>query len=503
MGREMIKEGIYEYVLSWLIPELEKQFEKKYAYINKPLRGFYKHDKSYSVSKVIMIRAALKDLICYGKTNQFLTDGYNNRIYVYNGVYFEQIDEANAFLKELLVRIFKDLDFHERYCDEIPAKSIAKSIFDTLSSSDKYLYKPNKRYVAFRDAVYDLEKCASVKPSCEQCPAIILDLNYANPTDLYKMGAEEYGTMNNPCRLWKDKIKEIIPNDDARDVFQQWCGTLLADKNVYKTEYVLFLVGPGSNGKSVVSSTIANVFGQEYFSCFSFRQLFKDSDRNVNIAALAGKVANFIDDMDGNEVSGGDFKRFASGGEFQGRGLYEKKVVKVTAPPLLCCANSMPETLDDSFGGQRRRLVVHTTETPFVGERRDTQLTYKLTQPIGLMYVFHWIVEGYKKFVKNGGDIVMGDDMKKAQERVMANSNNMRRWWEDGCYEPVESKDLDNWHSIKNIYAEYKEFCRLEGSEPCDSTKLSAMLREKKCCYHRMANGFGFCFKKKTGALEE
>lgn len=498
----MIKESIYEYVLSWLIPEAEKLFKSKYKWTKGPLRGFYKKDQCYSVNKVVMIRTVLKELICYGKTNQFLTDGFKNRLFVFNGVYFEQIDEAEAFLKELFIRFFRELEFHERYCDEFPAKQIVKSVFDALSSSDKYLYKPNKRYVAFRDAVYDLEKFGAVKPSCEQCPAIVLDLDYANPKDLYIKGANEFGSMNNPCRLWEEKIKEIIPNSDARDVFQQWCGTLLADKNVYKTEYVLFLIGPGSNGKSVVSTTIAKVFGQEYFSCFSFRQLFKDSDRNVNIAALSGKVANFIDDMEGNELSGGDFKRFASGGQFQGRGMYEKKVVKVTAPPLLCCANSMPETLDDSFGGQRRRLVVHTTQTPFVGEKRDTQLTYKLSQPIGLMFVFHWIVDGYKKFIKNGGDIVMGDDMKKAQERVMANSNNMRRWWEDGCYEPIEVKDLDNWHSIKSIFAEYKEFCHLEGSEPCDSTKLSAMLRQKKCYPHRMTNGLGYCFKKIEIILE-
>ena len=75
---------------------------------------------------------------------------------------------------------------------------IALSCLDTISSSDKYLYKPNRRYVAFRNLVYDVEKRKAVKPSAEQCPAIVLDLEYKDKDELYRECGDKYGTFDNP-----------------------------------------------------------------------------------------------------------------------------------------------------------------------------------------------------------------------------------------------------------------------------------------------------------------
>lgn len=501
----MIKESTYTNLLEWFCPAMEAEYKKLYG---KRLDGEEtreggklrswkgKYDKQVMQYRVDRLRTVARHLICDDQMKRFLSDGSKSAIYAFNGVCFVRVEDREIFLKELLKRAFIELDLGEKYDDEYPAKTIALSCLDTISSSDKYLYRPNRRYIAFRNLVYDIEKRKAVKPSVEQCPAIVLDLEYKDKDELYRECAEKYGVFENPCKLWEDKIAEIIPNRDARSVFQQWCGALLADKKQFKLEYCLFLLGTGANGKSVVSNVIASVFGREYFSCFSFRQLFKDSDRNVNIAALAGKVANFIDDMDGKELSGGDFKKFASGEEFQGRIPYEKKPIKVVAPPLLCCCNTMPETNDDSFGGQRRRLVVHTTTRSFTGKDRDTSLTYKLTRPEALMYIFHWIVEGCRVFTKNKGDIVMGEDMKKSQEVIMAGSNSMRRWWAENDYEAIEVYDKDYWRSIAELYEEYKAFTIAEGSKLHERPELSAMLSSKGCCKHRTAQGYGFCLCK-------
>lgn len=501
----MTSERVYESLLEWLCPAMEAEYRERYGGTRESAlrkwRG--KYDKAQQQYRVDRLRTIARALICDDKVKRFLSDGGKNALYVFNGVSFVRVEDREVFLKELLRRAYVELDLGEKYNDEYPAKLIALSCLDTLSSSDKYLYRPNRRYIAFRNAVFDVERRKVVKASVEQCPAIVLDLEYKDKDEIYKEGAEAYGSFDNPCRLWDEKIAEIIPNKDARNVFQQWCGALIADKRMYKLEYCLFLLGPGANGKSVVSNVIASVFGKEYFSCFSFRQLFKDSDRGVNIASLAGKVANFIDDMEGKEVSGGDFKRFASGGEFQGRVPYEKKPVKVTAPPLLCCANTMPETDDDSYGGHRRRLVVHTTTRAFVGAERDTSLTYKLTRPEGLMYIFHWIVDGYKQFANNKGDIVMGEDMKRSQEKIMAGSNSLRRWWAENEYIAVPKYEREHCRTRNELYEEYRAFAQAEGGTQHTPPELSAMLRQKGCFEHRLTRGTGFCLKRADDIADE
>lgn len=501
----MIPESLFVNLLAWLCPAMEDEYKRLYGSQRdggklRSWRGRY--DKMAYQFRADHLRTVARRLLCNDKTKRILSDETKGVIYAFNNVCFVRIEDGLCFLKELLKRAFVELDLGEKYDDEYPSKLIAASCLDTLTSSDKYIYRPNRRYVAFQNLVYDIEKRKAVKPNAEQCPAIVLDLEYKDKDELYRECAETYGIRSNPCRLWDEKIVEIIPNKDARSVFQQWCGALIADKNQFKLEYCLFLLGSGANGKSVVSNTIASVFGKEYFSCFSFRQLFKDSDRNVNIAALRGKVANFIDDVEGKELSGGDFKRFASGGEFQGRVPYERKPVKVIAPPLLCCTNTMPDTDDDSYGGQRRRLVVHTTTRAFTGEDRDTSLTYKLTRPEALVYIFHWIVEGYRVFAKNKGDIVLGEDMKKSQELIMAGSNSMRRWWAENEYEAVKEYDKEYWRSLAELYEGYKAFAEAEGSRPHSRPELSAMLAQKGCYKQRAQIGYGFCLRKQEARSE-
>lgn len=502
----MVQESVYTTLLSWLCPAMEAEYKALYAKGSEggKLRGWKgKWDKQVMQYRIDRLRTVVRRLICEDKTNRFLTDASKTAIYAYNGVCFVRIEDRETFLKELLKRAFRELDLGDKYNDEYPAKDIAKSCLDTLSSSDRYLYKPNRRYVAFNNAVYDIEQRKVVKAQPGQCPAIVLSLDYKDKEELYKECAEKYGSFDSPCKLWDEKVKEILPNKDARSVFQQWVGTLLADKEKYKSEYCLFLVGPGANGKSVLANTIVSVFGKEYFSCFSFRQLFKDSNCNFNIAALYGKVANFIDDMEGSEISGGDFKRAASGGIFEGRSPYSKRIIKVPFPPIICCANSVPDTDDDSYGGHRRRLVVHTTSKSFVGAERDTQLTYKLTRPEALMYIFHWIVEGYRVFAKNKGDIVIGAEMQEAQAMVVEQSNCMRRWWFNNGYEAVETFEKDRWRSLQDLYAEYDAYSKDEGNKTYFSAKqLSAMLAAKGCFKKARVEGVGYCLKK-HGATPE
>lgn len=498
----LISEKIYEYLLSWLCPAMEAEYKRIYSKGKDggKLRGLGKYDKNVYQGRVDRLRAIVRNLICEDKMKRFLSDGSKSAIYVYNGVCFVRVEDREIFLKELLKRAFIELDLGEKYNDEYPAKLIAQSCLDTISSSDKYLYRPNRRYVAFRNLVYDLEKFKAVTPKIEQCPALVIDLEYKDKDKLYRECADKYGIGGNPCKLWETKIAEIIPNKDARDVFQQWCGSLIANKEIYATEYALFLIGPGANGKSVLANTITKVFGDEYFSCFTFFQLFKAQNKERHIANLKGKIANFIDDLGEREMSSGDFKTFASGGELQGTKLY-KDSEKVKCPPLLCCGNTMPETDDDSYGGQRRRLVVHTTTKSFKGEERDTSLTYKLTRDEARMYIFHWIAEGCRRFVKNGGDIVMGEDMKKSQEIIMAGSNNMRRWWAENEYEPVKEYDKDCWRSLADLYEEYKAFAEAEGSKQHARPELSAMLAQKGCFKQRLQVGYGFCLRKSKAEL--
>lgn len=126
----------------------------------------------------------------------------------------------------------------------------------------------------------------------------------------------------------------------------------------------------------------------------------------------------------------------------------------------------------------------------------------KLSTPEARLYVFHWIYEGYRKVMKNNGRIKLGQRVIDAINRVMASSNNMRRWWGERDYVAVlKPTDKDpRWKSIKSLYEDYVDFCKAEGSEARQRKDISTFLRgkgyENDKGVRRIASGIEYCVGK-------
>lgn len=487
--KERVTEGITEEFSSWSIKGKRGCSLQYYG---------MRHTKPYPTN-VSTLLSLLRDVICYGKERLFLTGTDSQTIYAYNGQYFEPVEgKGEKFLKEIIKRVFMGLSVGIVYQTDV-AGMIARECLDTLTSTDEYLYVPDRRYMAFANGIFDVEKGELKDFNIKYCPYISLDVDYDTERELHARYAEQFGIdrEKHPGKLWEWKIKEIIPNDDMRDAFQMFCGSLLLDRQVCKFEYCCYLIGSGSNGKSVLASAIAGVFGEQYFSRFTPKQLFKDSDARVNIAALEGKICNLVGDLDAADFAGGDFKRFASGEKFQGRRNY-KDPIQVVAPPLLCCTNTMPETSDDSWGHHRRQLPIYTTTHRFTEEDKDPYLAQKLTTREARSYIFTWLYEGYKKIIRNGGNIKLGDDVIQAMRDLQDNSSSARRWYRDYGYEAVKNpgkKDV-NWRALSDLYSEYEAYAKDCGyTTIMKSHELAGMLRSKDAVSVRRNKGLWFCLR--------
>lgn len=468
------------------------------------LKGYgLKHTRRFPTTENVLL-TLVRNAVCYGKDKLFLASEDSQSLYAYNGQYFEAIEgRAEKFLKELVRRVFIGFNVGVAYQTDV-ATTIARECVETLTSSDEYLYVPDRRYIAFANGVFDTQPPGALKPfDIKYRPYIALDIHYAPAKDLYIDYDKRFGVSRevNPAKLWEWKIAEIIPNKDMREAFQMFCGSLLLDRTKISFEYCCYLIGSGSNGKSVLASAIAGVFSDKYFSRFTPRQLFKDSDARVNIAALQGKICNLVGDLEAKDIEGGgDFKRFASGEKFQGRKNY-KDPIQVVAPPLLCCTNTMPETSDDSWGYHRRQLPIYTTRHQFSEEDKDPYLAQKLTTPEARAYIFTWIYDGLKKILRNKGNIKLGDDVLRAMQELQADSSCLRRWFRDMDYAAVEkpARDDPRWRPLKEIFAEYVAYAEDNGyPTPAKSHELAALLRNKGVADDRRRSGVFFCIGTKS-----
>lgn len=467
----------YEYLTGVLSVEIDKLFaastpkklSEKYSY-----HGFGVNHKVVSHKAMAIMAQEFDEVLCCNKSTRCLLAGDDGSLWAFNGEYYESVSNGEGFITELIKRTMIKLSMSSLYIFEAP-KYIAKEITRAIYNTDECRFRPNRRYIVFKNGVFDIDKNRLNKFSAEYVTDLILDYDYNSKAS---------------CLLWDIKIKEIIPNDDMRNAFQMFCGSLLVRREELKIEYLCLLIGSGANGKSVLSSVIMGAFGEKYFGRCSPKQLFRSSDSSF-MASLAGKIGNFTDDIDSKDFSGGDLKSFISGEKMQARRMYRDPML-VQAPPMLVCTNTVPETGDDTWGYHRRQLPIYTTTKQWTEKDKDPMLAHKLQTTEARQRIFNWIHEGYKKIMQNNGTIKLGEDTLRAQEALMDNSTSVRRWWRDSRYCKPNELIKCEWVLLSKLLEDYKTYCNDMLEVAKSGKEVSAILASAGLEKRRRSDGYAY-----------
>lgn len=425
--------------------------------------------------------------------NDFFKMDEDGQMYVYNERYFELIPKETllAIIVEVMKR--KNVGIVYRMGS---AKLIRDYVMDMLFGDERCRWEPNRHYLVFNNGVLSLDDMKLHPFDVKYKTDIVLDFDYVP-------GAHS--------ALWDKVLCQTVPDEHSRQTFQQFCGCFLADRTEYKIEYICFVIGEGQNGKSIICKATINIFRPEVASSYNPDQLFKGQGTQVDyrLADVNGKIVNYCDDVSNKDFSGGEFKAFISGGEFTGRHPYSHRPTKVTKVPLmLCCANKMPPTTDDTEGYFRRFLIIVAPN--HVDERdKDPMLEMKLKAPEVKSAIFNWILEGYKTFIKNEGKIDIASSVKEVVEEMKENSNSLRRWISEygyGKVEPIGPHDT-NWKSLKQWCQEYIAYCNDFGETPKNKSSVIDMFKRMELEKSRRADGMWYCMgvveKKEEKKVEE
>lgn len=464
----MVSEETTKYLSDFLYDKISKSVQKDYGL----------GDVSPKKDKEAELCDLFETYIYAANLGYFLMSG-SGVMYVYNGRYYEMVT-TKTFLQELVKKTLKRIDVAKVY-QKFSHSKIANECLNGMENCPEGMFVSDRNYIVFNNGVLNVEKGTIHDFDIKYRTDLVLDIDYDK---------------NAFHRLWEEKIAEIIPNKEMREAFQMFCGTFLVNRNKLKVEYICYLVGPGSNGKSIVASAIASVFGEKFFGRFAPKKLLKSSDSMFNMASLDGKIANFTDDLDKEDLSGGDFKRFVSGEKLPARHPFGHHVFYVSAPLMLCCTNEMPATTDDSWGHHRRQLPIYSTTRVWGEDDKDPYLAEKLSTPEARTAIFNWIYEGYKKIIANGGNIVLGHEVIEAQLELRDDSNSARRWIRDMKLVKtfaVERRDprckyLSEWHKM------YSDYCKSLGyPNPKNAKALSKLFTEKGFIKRDGQMGVKFC----------
>lgn len=468
----MVSDGTITYLVDYLVGKISPSIPP----------GWGSEDKKPVKLSEAQLQDFFENHIYLSKSGHFLYS-YTGTIWVYNGRNYEMV-ETETYLKEVVKQALKKLQVGLVY-QKFSPKRIADECISSMENRGDGRFVADRRYIVFNNGVFDVEEGVLKDFGMQYRTDIILDIDY-DP--------------NASNALWEEKLVEILPYEDSRRDFQMWCGALLNNRDKYKMEKVCIVLGPGSNGKSVITEAITGVFGSKYFRNFQPDQLLKDNNKMFNLAALQGCIGNFCGDMKKENISATGFKSFASGEEFEARHPFGRVVFKVKAPMLLCCANEMPPTTDDSWGYHRRLMAIQSTSRIRTEKDADSELTNKLKTKEVRSAIFNWIYEGYKMFVANGGKIDLSERTKALQLELRDDSNSLRRWIRDMGMVKVEREfsTMDNsWKLIKDWHDEYKQYCKDNGdNQPQNTKSMTRIFREKGYLEKRRTDGIWFCIGK-------
>lgn len=397
-------------------------------------------------------------------------------LYVYNGRYFEVMQEE-TFL-EIIIEVMERCNVGIVY-QTSSAKVIKDYCLNRLKGDERCRFESDRRYVCFTNGIFDLVTMKLVPFDVKYKTDIILDFDYIDG-------------LRSP--LWDRVLAQTVPDDNMRETLHQYCGCFLAKRSEYKIEYICFVVGEGQNGKSIICKAIVNMLGPNVASSFSPEQLFKSSQAEYHLASVNGKIVNYCDEVSNKDFSGGDFKQFVSGGEFTGRHPYSRRMTKVNKIPLmLCCANKIPPTTDDTEGYFRRFLIILAPN--HIDDRdKDPMLEMKLQAPEVKAAIFNWVLEGYKSFIKNDGKIEIANTVREVVEEMKENSNSLRRWISTFGYVAAkpEDKRAPGWKSLKEWVQLYKAYCDDWGETPRSRSAVTEQFKKMNAVSERRSDGMWY-----------
>ena len=222
------------------------------------------------------------------------------------------------------------------------------------------------------------------------------------------------------------------------------------------TPAVFFLIGSGSNGKSVFINTISNLVGKENTCNISFNLLSDETyilelyQKMVNISGETPHAKNIHTDV---------IKAVTAGDWVTGRELYKQPMKFRPFAKSFLAMNEAPSIKDTSHGMWRRIWVINFPRK-FEEKEMDRRLEEKLI--LELSGIFNWALEGYKSLKDKDFALEECDSMKKAKKSYRSITDSARAYISEYL---VNTGNENDEIRLSDLFKLYQEYCIEEGEE--------------------------------------
>ncbi len=263
------------------------------------------------------------------------------------------------------------------------------------------------------------------------------------------------------CPRWEAFLDDVMEGDaDRVTLLQQWAGYLLTDGAAYQK--FLLIAGEGRNGKTVFTTLLEKMLGEENVSHIPLSQFAQ----RFSLAATLGKRLNSTTESTHglDELAETVLKAFTSGDRMSFERKYREPVHAHPTAKVMVSTNQLPQFADRSQGLWRRLLYV-----PFeriVDEReQNPRLVDELSRE--LSGIFNWAWQGAVS-LRHDGRFIAPAACRRATEQYRRDVNPARSFLLENYVAALEYEGLPT----AEVYQACVQWCRDHGYRPLNASNF-------------------------------
>jgi len=252
---------------------------------------------------------------------------------------------------------------------------------------------------------------------------------------------------------WEDFVLWCC-SDDADQA--HWLKVMLGQSLIgeQQEQVVLFMFGPGKNGKSQLTEAIRITLGD--YGLESTADLLtakgRDALHTELTAVLQGKRLVICPEPEkGSYWAAARVKSLTGAEAIPARHLYGQPFEFDPSHTLVVHGNYQPEVRDLSLGFRRRMRLI-----PFTNQVTDAQEVRNLGALLAGPAVLRWLIEGAIEYYRTGLPVCARIAL--ATDEYLMEQDQFGRFFKDHC-----EQSASHWETIADLYAMYRWWADREG----------------------------------------
>jgi putative DNA primase/helicase len=248
-----------------------------------------------------------------------------------------------------------------------------------------------------------------------------------------------------------EQLKEYCKNNESIQLLKEFCGSIFG--RWLNLQYIMFLYGRGSNGKSCLLNVLTALLGRYNLSSISLENFNKD----CYLAQLDNKLLNCNSDVGGTIYNQSTVKKIASKEILDAKKLYHDPKDIDNYGRILFNTNEKPRIKhgDDALSN---RFIFIVFDKVFNKQTANTNL-HKEIIDTELSGVLNWIIEGYNDICENRKNGKQYSSCKKSEQFSQEYRNSLdsvMMFMASNGYKVGNTDKID----LQSLLKAYKEFCK-------------------------------------------